>query len=644
MLKQKLMSSLFLPFLFTGGLICQAKAVDEGLDEYTLDTIVVTAQRTETRDLNTPATTTVITAKDIENRGYLSVFDALDQTVGITSYNYSSGQGDNGSATGRVYVRGLDKGTLILVNGAPVNLNNYNSPAGIPISAVERIEIVKGSNSVLYGSEAMGGVVNIITKQGGRTKNTASVTLGDVNTGGEFTSQGDKYLVSVGREYFSTFHDSQIRYNNPYETIRKKFHKDNWFSSVNFAPNLTMNYMHTKTYGTGMDYLDEKGRRKKPGYQYDDKRDYVALIYDDKAHNLKSNLSYHRRRIDGLKFWENGKVTRSGGSSNIILSRLNFDTTKRWQLSHQGSLVTGFTADREKYEEILDRSHAITRDSLGLYTSYSHEFSDKFSVVLGLRAQFVKGNKADSAKNAYLPQLQTLYKIDEQTSWYTNIGKSFEMPAINSLYSMGGTARNDNLKPQEGWSYETGIKRVTDTSTFKVAVFTMKMDNKFAWRKYKDLGLIPPIGIDPDNYIQVNLGEFRNTGLEVEYTKRLGDRWHYNAGFTVQNPEAKDAGVWVQESSRWQMTTGVQYGIGKFHSSLNLFWAGDREDASKKIAGKYHPMRDKVDLNAVLSYTPDQHSSFKLNLYNLLNRDNVINVSENLARPFNWSMTYTCTF
>lgn len=644
MLKQKLMSSLFLPFLFTGGLICQAKAVDEGLDEYTLDTIVVTAQRTETRDLDTPATTTVITAKDIENRGYLSVFDALDQTVGITSYNNSSGQGDNGSATGRVYVRGLDKGTLILVNGAPVNLNNYNSPAGIPISAVERIEIVKGSNSVLYGSEAMGGVVNIITKQGGRTKNTASVTLGDVNTGGEFTSQGDKYLVSVGREYFSTFHDSQIRYNNPYETIRKKFHKDNWFSSVNFAPNLTMNYMHTKTYGTGMDYLDEKGRRKKTGYQYDDKRDYVALIYDDKAHNLKSNLSYHRRRIDGQQFLTNGKVSRSGASSNIILSRINFDTTKKWQLSQQGSLVTGFTLDREKYAEIVDHSHAIARDSLGLYTSYSHDFSDKFSAVLGMRAQFVKGNEAGPSKTAYLPQLQTLYKIDEQTSWYTNIGKSFEMPAINSLYSMGGTARNDNLKPQEGWSYETGIKRVTNTSSFKAAVFTMQMENKFAWRTYKDLGLTPPPGIDANSSIQVNLGEFRNTGLEVEYTQKVGKEWNYNVGFTVQNPQAKDAGVWVQESSRWQMTTGVQYGIGKFHSSLNLFWAGDREDASKKIAGKYHPMRDKVDLNAVLSYTPDQHSSFKLNFYNLLNRDNVINVSENLARPFNWSMTYTCTF
>lgn len=644
MLKRKLTSSVLMSFLFTGGLICQAQAVDEGLDEYTLDAIVVTAQRTETRDLNTPATTTVITAKDIENRGYISVFDALDQTVGITSYNYTSGQGDNGSSTGRVYIRGLDKGTLILVNGAPVNLNNYNSTAGIPISAVERIEIVKGSNSVLYGSEAMGGVVNIITKQGGRAQHTASVTLGNVNSGGELTSRGDKYLVSVGREYFSTFHDSQIRYDNPYETIRKKFHKDNLFASVNFAPNLTLNYMHTKTYGTGMDYLDEKGVRKKDAYQYDDKRDNVALIYSDKEQNLTSNLSYNRRRIDGQKIDKKGKVTRSGGSSNIILSRINFDTTKKWQLSQQGSLVTGVTADREKYEEIVDRSHEVTRDSLGLYTSYSHDFSDKFSAVFGMRAQFVKGNKADSAKNAYLPQLQTLYKIDDQTSWYTNIGKSFEMPAINSMYSRKGTSRNDNLKPQEGWSYETGIKRVTDTSSFKAAIFTMQMDNKFAWRKYKELGLTPPPGAKPDDYIQINLGEFRNTGLEVEYTQKVGKEWHYNVGFTVQNPEAKDSGVWVQQSSRWQMTTGVQYGIGKFHSSLNLFWAGDREDASKKIAGKYHPMRDKVELNAVLSYTPDNYSSFKLNLYNLLNRDNVINTSENLTRPFNWSMTYTCAF
>ena len=137
----------------------------EELQEYSLDQMVVTATRTEKRDVEVPATTNVITEQEIKNRGYVSVFDALEQTVGIQSYSYTGGEGDNGSSTGRTYIRGLDKGTLVLLNGAPINLNNYNSTAGIPISAVEKIEVVKGSNSVLYGSEAMGGVINIITKK-----------------------------------------------------------------------------------------------------------------------------------------------------------------------------------------------------------------------------------------------------------------------------------------------------------------------------------------------------------------------------------------------------------------------------------------------------------------------------------------------
>ena len=155
--------------IITGTVLCSsAAAFAEELQEYTLDQMVVTATRTEKRDVEVPATTNVITEQEIKNRGYVSVFDALEQTVGIQSYSYTGGEGDNGSSTGRTYIRGLDKGTLVLLNGAPINLNNYNSTAGIPISAVEKIEVVKGSNSVLYGSEAMGGVINIITKKAGK--------------------------------------------------------------------------------------------------------------------------------------------------------------------------------------------------------------------------------------------------------------------------------------------------------------------------------------------------------------------------------------------------------------------------------------------------------------------------------------------
>ena len=143
--KGLLMTALLTGIVMWGG----TNVFAEELQEYSLDQMVVTATRTEKRDVEVPATTNDITEQEIKNRGYVSVFDALEQTVGIQSYSYTGGEGDNGSSTGRTYIRGLDKGTLVLLNGAPINLNNYNSTAGIPISAVEKIEVVKGSNSVL---------------------------------------------------------------------------------------------------------------------------------------------------------------------------------------------------------------------------------------------------------------------------------------------------------------------------------------------------------------------------------------------------------------------------------------------------------------------------------------------------------------
>lgn len=148
MLMAALICGTVAPILFSGSAYAAEKdEVDAALSAFTLDPMVVTAQRKDTKDLETPATTTTITSEDIRRKGFVSVFEALNSTIGITSYSYVSGEGDNGSSTGRTYVRGLDKGTLVLVNGVPINLNNYNSTAGIPISAVERIEVVKGSNS-----------------------------------------------------------------------------------------------------------------------------------------------------------------------------------------------------------------------------------------------------------------------------------------------------------------------------------------------------------------------------------------------------------------------------------------------------------------------------------------------------------------
>ena len=625
--------------LFIGN-IAQA----ENLKNFTLDPMVITAQRMAVRDLHTPATTEVITQEDIQKKGFVSVFDALNQTIGIQSYSYTGGQGDNGSSTGRVYVRGLDKGTLILVNGAPLNLNNYNSTAGIPMSAIERIEVVKGSNSVLYGSEAMGGVINIITKKAGAQKNTLSITGGNYDKAWEATSQGEEYLISLGRQYFDAQEDTSNRGDINYRFDRRKYTKDNLFATFNLTDKLAFNYLHTETNGTGMHYLNPDGTQNKTEYSYDDERDNVALIYDDAENNFKSNLTYNRRRVDGTQYKTNGSVGKSGASSNYILYSLNFDNSKLWNLGDKASLLAGITANKEDYKEIIDSSHTIDRDSLGVYMSYNQAYNDKFSTILGVRGHFVKDNGFDGGHNEYLPQLQTLYKIDENTSWYTNIGKSFEMPAINSKYSRSGTGSNGAIKPQEGWTYETGIKHVTDDSILKLAIFDMRMKNKFEWRSYDEAGITPPPGIDGDTKIQVNLGKFKNTGIELAYDKYVSEQWKYNLGATYQNPQAREDGKWEQVSAKLQLTAGTNYTYEKLGLGLNIFYSGDREQMGKiDKNGSLNP-RDIVTLNAVVSYTPAKNHNFKLNLYNLLDRDNEINPSRNLDRPFNWTLSYDYSF
>ena len=149
-----LMTALVCGFVQWGGTAVHA----EELQEFTLDPMIVTAQRMETRDLDTPASVNVITEAEIKDAGYKNVFDAIEHQLGMTSTGY----GDSGQALGwnkgRTVIRGFDRGTLVLVDGIPLNLKNYNETEAVPLDFVERIEIVRGAAGTLYGAEAMGGV------------------------------------------------------------------------------------------------------------------------------------------------------------------------------------------------------------------------------------------------------------------------------------------------------------------------------------------------------------------------------------------------------------------------------------------------------------------------------------------------------
>ena len=174
--------------------------------------INVTANRMALLNLDTPAAMDVITDKDIMNSGAKNAFDAVNMVPGITSFSYGASGLEYGAMDSRVNIRGLERGSLILVNGVPMNLNGKGGLSSIPTGSIARIEVLKGAASALYGSDAMSGVVNVITKT--PTKEGGSATIGVGNMGSQ------TYKINYGTPRFLPCH-AQGQYE---QWHRSRFH------------------------------------------------------------------------------------------------------------------------------------------------------------------------------------------------------------------------------------------------------------------------------------------------------------------------------------------------------------------------------------------------------------------------------------
>lgn len=655
----KKLSKSLLTGLVLGSIMMSGTAfAAEEMETFDLDQIVVTAQRTETKDLTTAAAVTVITAEDIAMKGATTLTEALRMTAGVTDTSYSGNGDDFGSSQSRVYLRGFDKGALVMVNGAPTNIFNYSSMSGIPVEAIERIEVVRGAQSVLYGAEAMGGVINVITKSGeGKQKTTLSGTTGNYLKKASVTVEGEGYVATVGKDYIHRYERAQVRpkYSGGQYRDVSKYQKENGFVSLDLSKNLKLNYIYNQmdpTYYT----MDMKTRKHIPGkaltekspsaygYSYEDTKHLASLVYTDKENQTNTVLAYNMKQVKSIGYYPDG--TKGSDSSNYKASNLFLDSQKKWDFG-KDSLIAGINLKREKYDQIYADKADNARTSYGAYLSYNKVFSDKFNAIVGVRGQRYEQSDWDASNHAFTPQLQTTYKINDNSTWYTNIGKAFEMPAINAHTSAGGTSadvvRKNGVKPEEGWNYETGYKRITDSSAFKLAAFYMDYKNKFAWKNFPWLPT-------KDNKIQVNIGKFKNQGIEAEYTKRVSDAWGYNLNATWQDPRSIDGGVEKQESARILLNGGVDYKIGKFKSNLNCMYVLDREDSYYDYGGaslgknKPHKLGDRIKLNAALSYAPASNHKFVLNMYNLLDRRDSVSTYEYRDLPFNWTFNYQLSF
>lgn len=606
---------------------------------YELNPVVVTATRTEKADVDVPANVTVVSAKKIEEAGYKNAFDAIQSQVGVESTGYGDGGQDFGFSSGRTVVRGYDRGTLVMVNGIPMNLKNYNSLAGIPKEMIEKIEIVKGAAGTLYGAEAMGGVVNIITKtpEDGKESFTVKGTVGNYYNDYGVTYAGPNLIVSLQREY-SDF----INHSNAYP----EGSKINWWVgkgqsnraavAAKFSDEVGFNLMYQEGNITRGSFSDSYniGSKKKPvytkyNYRYDDKRMTTGLTYTGKDNGIKAIVGYNYRKVDGYDHAKKSPVDSSAELSSYIT-----DVQKTWELGND-TLIAGYTFKRENYKGLVKTANHAHRLNHGFYMSYTDEFSPKFSATLGLRAEIIKDPVSD--QNVFNPQFQTLYKFNDNTSWYVDIGRGFQMPTVDSYY--GKKAAPDTLKPEKGWTYETGIKHnFSENQSLKFSVYHMDFKNKIGWSELdKETGL----------QYAINKGNFRNTGVELTYDQVVNNHWDYSIGLSYGNPEINDptnTKGWVQDSARLDGVASVTYRTDKIRSTLSWKYLGDREDYTSRPKGSdpQIPSLSRVTWNTIYDVTPNDTLSLTLN--NLFDHENYANKYGNLELPYNWRLSYSHKF
>lgn len=635
--------SFLMTALITGTVLWGGNSVlaQENEQEFTLDPMVITATRTEKRDVDVPASTTILSNQDLKNTGAQNLQVALGRVPGLIYKTFSPGGGAMGTMANEIAIRGVSNGTLVMLNGTPMNLRGKYFLDAIPVENVERVEIVKGGAGVLYGSEAMGGVINIITKK----EFTNSVSVGYGNYGQQ------KYSASVGTDKVNVGYNLE-KWGNV-DTISRSDNKglkhtdmtgsekrnlyvdykinDNW--------NFLYNYFETNVrYDTWFDdaYKEvPKGGALQQNREYVTKQNLVQLLYQDDT--LKANLYYNQNKLMANGFTNyntSGKFQGKIYDTDEKNRTYGADVQKEWQLNSKGSLVLGGSYQNEFYDDYS--SKVADRHIYAVYGQYDHKFDDKNELIVGARETWTTGGYRDQNYDNFSMSGQYVHKLDDDDSLYANVTQSFIMPTFSQMYGASDTAiANPDLKPQKGVSYEAGWKRVTDSHSWKAAVYHIDITDNISatW------------DTDKTEYQYTN-EDFKNTGIELSCDIEGKNGWSYNWGVNYMDPKVKGTKkpYWDRKYGRVQLNGGITYSKDKWVSSLQGTYLAERVGTPSSSHSSHEKPYFLTSLTT--TYNADKQNSFTLTMDNLLDREDNLSHSGSkyYSTPFNFMLTYNYKF
>ncbi|NDP21036.1 MAG: TonB-dependent receptor [Paludibacter sp.] len=579
-----------------------------------LDELVVLASKINSPLKKSSEIIQIISAKEITQLNANSVSEIFQYLSGV---GVSTGTGSGLPKRGVISINGLSPNyTLVLIDGARFvsdHLQTGQNIELIPVENIDRIEIIKGAYSAQYGSDALGGIVNIITKK-----------CAD--------KQAMNFNLSAGS--YNTYNTSLMSHN----PINKKQRLSNFISweqsdglpliapvhrigSMNYENMITQNRFDAEIGNNITAYISANYLKSKMVFKAVEKNS--SLFMPDAGINWKVSSKFSLRPVIHYVYWKSDQ-----NAEDIKL--FNPEISAQFNFSDHNTVLAGVDYKENSYTRTSVQKHTIS--TMGAFIQDRLELN-KFIIAAAIRF-----DKVQEIKPVFSPSISIMYKATDYIHLKASAGKGFHSPSVQELYELayghGGTALrfgNPDLKPEYSTTYSASAEYIKDNLQLVVNGFYTEIENM----------IVPSYGgpwpADPtkDMWIRQNVHAAKVFGSEFLATYTVFRGYTINAGYTFTKNKNAETGRQLPYSPGNVLNFKFN-GKQKISENINIgFFAGLNSALGRKAwnwqpapgtirtdeSGLITPLKDYQNLEAGLMLNFNKYYRISFNAYNILGQD-----------------------
>ena len=615
---KKMTKAMLMTALICGTMYCGTEPVHANeLDTFTLDEYVVTAARTETKLVDTPANITIVGADEIESRHYTNVAEVMRDVPGASVIDDGTG------ASQKIINLNGDDRVLVLVDGRRVNSAmglgfgraSFDMNQLPDVELIERVEVMKGAGGALYGSDAVGGVINIITKKGTQSYGKVSAAFG---TGGAedlsamYYARAGKTGVSVSASKYKQDYykyrdyatDTTKRWpdSSENETEKVSLRID---QELNDESNLAIGYDYSKYDGLSPYSISNVKEWKTPSSAVWKETNNIYVKYDWTLNEKDEGYIqyYHNEQ----EYYNNGLMEESTDGMDIQQVITTSDTNK---------MVVGASWRESEVFNHSSYNEEKSVDSFALFVNDTWEFSPSWTLNTGARYDDHSKSGDETTFSLGLNK-----KLNEDSHVYVNWAQIYNAPNTDDLYydAWGSYFGDENLKAETGDVWTIGYSALIGANTdVGINYFESDINDAIDW--FPD---------DSNKYYVTNVDEQKKKGMEFTLKHKFNDNLDLNASYTYVNVK-KNVGKqgelrdynYVPNIYR----VGLNYHEGKWDTNLWLR-AGSGGRTSPYLAYSYGGAKPKtsyldssyITVDMAVTYQATKDLKVFGKVYNLLN-------------------------